>query len=260
MVWDRATGNPIHNAIVWQDRRTTALCEQLGESGHADMIRRRTGLVLDPYFSGTKLQWILDTVPGARERAVRGELAAGTIDCWLTWKLTDGRCHVTDVSNACRTLLYDINECAWSDELLQLFDIPPEILPDVVPSSGVVGHVRKDLLGAEIPIGGMIGDQQAALFGQLCVREGMVKNTYGTGCFMLMNTGEKPVFGEHQLLTTVAWQIGNEPVTYAIEGSVFIEGAALLATMVAFQLTVAIAVFVVESPFRINKISNHTLE
>ena len=227
VVWDRATGTPIHNAIVWQDRRTTSHCDELRQAGHADMIRKRTGLVLDPYFSGTKLQWILDEVPGARDRAGRGELAAGTIDTWLAWKLTGGACHVTDVSNACRTLLYDINECAWNDELLELFDIPREILPEVVPTSGVVGHVQKDLFGAEIPIGGMIGDQQAALFGQLCVKEGMVKNTYGTGCFMLMNTGDKPVFGEHQLLTTVGWQIGDGPVIYAIEGSVFIAGAAI---------------------------------
>ena len=227
VVWDRATGTPIHNAIVWQDRRTTPHCEELRQAGHAEMIRKRTGLILDPYFSGTKLQWILDTVPGARERAARGELAAGTIDTWLTWKLTGGQRHVTDVSNACRTLLYDINECAWNDELLELFDVPREILPEVVPTSGVVGRVQEEILGAEIPIGGMIGDQQAALFGQLCVKEGMVKNTYGTGCFMLMNTGEQPVFGEHQLLTTVAWQIGTGPINYAIEGSVFIAGAAI---------------------------------
>ena len=227
VVWDRATGTPIHNAIVWQDRRTTRHCDELREAGHAEMIRRRTGLVLDPYFSGTKLQWILDEVPGARDRASRGELAAGTIDTWLTWKLTGGQCHVTDVSNACRTLLYDINDCAWNDELLDLFDIPREILPEVVPTSAVVGHVQNDILGAEIPIGGMIGDQQAALFGQLCIEEGMVKNTYGTGCFMLMNTGETPVFGEHQLLTTVGWKIGDGPVVYAIEGSVFIAGAAI---------------------------------
>ncbi|MEE2681925.1 MAG: glycerol kinase GlpK [Planctomycetota bacterium] len=227
VVWDRSTGAPIHNAIVWQDRRTTPHCDELRQAGHAEMIRKRTGLVLDPYFSGTKLQWILDHVPDARERARRGELAAGTIDSWLTWKLTGGACHVTDVSNASRTLLYDINECGWNDELLALFDVPREMLPEVVPTSGVVGRTRRELLGAEIPIGGMIGDQQAALFGQLCVKPGMVKNTYGTGCFMLMNTGGEPVFGEHQLLTTVGWQIGDGPVCYAIEGSVFIAGAAI---------------------------------
>lgn len=227
VLWDRATGEPLHNAIVWQDRRTTKYCAQLADDGVEPMIRKRTGLVMDPYFSGTKLKWLLDNVPGARQRAAKGELAAGTIDSWLIWKLTGGRVHATDVSNACRTLLYDITENDWNDELLSLFEVPREILPKVVPCSGVMGECDKDLFGASIPVSGCIGDQQAALFGQVCVRDGMAKNTYGTGCFMLMNTGEEIVASKNRLLTTVAWQIEGEPVKYALEGSVFIAGAAI---------------------------------
>jgi glycerol kinase len=227
VLWDRATGEPIHNAIVWQDRRTTEYCEALRESGHEEMLRERTGLVLDPYFSGTKLKWLLDTVPGARARAEKGELAAGTIECWLAWKLTGGRVHATDVSNACRTLLYDIRTGDWSDDLLALFDVPRELLPEVVPCSRVLGDCDRDVFGASLPVAGMIGDQQSALFGQLCTRSGMAKNTYGTGCFLLMNTGETIVQSENRLLTTVAWQIGDAPVQYALEGSVFMAGASI---------------------------------
>ena len=227
LVWDRRTGQPVGNAIVWQDRRTTGQCRDLLAAGHQPLVRERTGLLLDPYFSATKLKWILDHVPGARERAERGELAAGTIDSWLVWRLTGGARHVTDVSNASRTLLYDIHEGDWSDELLDLFEVPRELLPEVVPTSTVVGESLAEHFGTPIPIAGMIGDQQSALFGQLCVRRGMAKNTYGTGCFMLMNTGEQPFLSDHKLLTTVGWQVGEQPVNYAVEGSVFIAGAAI---------------------------------
>ena len=227
VVWDRSTGKPIHNAIVWQDRRTTEYMESLTKSGHADLVRERTGLVLDPYFSGSKLRWILDNVSGARERAAGGALAAGTIDSWLIWCLTDGNVHVTDVSNASRTLLCNIHTGAWDPELLELFDIPDGLLPTIVPSSAHVGDADANLLGAAIPIAGIAGDQQAALFGQLCTEPGMVKNTYGTGCFLLTNTGATPVASKHRLLTTIAWQIGDEPIQYALEGSVFIAGAAI---------------------------------
>ena len=227
VVWDRSTGEPIHNAIVWQDRRTSDLTESLRAAGHEDDVRARTGLVLDPYFSGSKLKWILDEVPGARERANRGELAAGTIDCWLLWKLTGGAVHATDPSNACRTLLWNIHEAEWDETLLTLFDVPREILPDVVASSGEAGASTPDLLGASIPIAGIVGDQQAALFGQLCTHDGMVKNTYGTGCFMLMHTGTVAKPSPSRMLTTVAWRIGDGPMEYALEGSVFIAGAAI---------------------------------
>ncbi len=227
VLWDRATSEPLHNAIVWQDRRTTEFCNALQAGPHASMIRERTGLVIDPYFSGSKLKWLLDNIPGARDRAARGELAAGTIDAWLVWKLTAGRVHATDVTNACRTMLFNIHTAAWDDELLEIFDIPRSILPEVVPTSGVVGQTDSTVMDVSIPISGIIGDQQAALFGQLCVEHGMAKSTYGTGCFMLMNTGENAVTSEHQLLTTVAWQLEGQPMVYALEGSVFIAGAAI---------------------------------
>ena len=222
VVWDRATGRPIHNAIVWQDRRTAAACDRLRKAGTAPMIKRKTGLVVDAYFSGTKLQWILQHVPGARARARAGELAFGTIDSWLVWNLTGGRAHVTDVSNASRTMLCNLKSCDWDDELLKLFGVPRAILPEVRSSSEVYGECT--LWGGAIPIAGIAGDQQAALFGQVCRQPGMVKNTYGTGCFMLMNTGTKPVASKNNLLTTVAWRIGDR-TEYALEGSVFIAGA-----------------------------------
>lgn len=226
VVWDRATGEPVYNAIVWQDRRTAAFCETLKAEGHEALIRERTGLVADPYFSGTKVRWILDHVPGARARAERGELCFGTVDSWLCWKLTHGGLHITDTSNASRTLLFNIHMGRWDDDLLHLIGVPRAMLPEVRSSSEVYGHARADRFGAAIPIGGMAGDQQAALFGQLCVRPGMVKNTYGTGCFLLMNTGNAPVASTNQLLTTVAWTIGGR-TTYALEGSVFVGGAAV---------------------------------
>ena len=222
VVWDRATGRPIHHAIVWQDRRTAAACDRLRKAGKAAMIKRKTGLVVDAYFSGTKLQWILQHVPGARARARAGELAFGTIDSWLVWNLTGGRTHVTDVSNASRTMLCNLKSCDWDDELLKLFGVPRAMLPDVRASSEVYGECT--LWGGAIPIAGIAGDQQAALFGQVCTQPGMVKNTYGTGCFMLMHTGTKPVASKNNLLTTVAWRIGDR-TDYALEGSVFIAGA-----------------------------------
>jgi glycerol kinase len=224
LLWDRATGAPLHRAIVWQDRRTTALCEQLRASGHEAMISERTGLLLDPYFSATKLHWLLDHIPGARERARRGELAFGTIDSWLVWKLSGGRLHVTDASNASRTLLYDLHRGAWDEQLLALFDIPRAVLPTVGNSSAPFGETDGHWLGAPVLIGGIAGDQQAATFGQACLTPGMAKCTYGTGCFMLMNTGHKPVASRHRLLTTVAWQL-NERLSYALEGGVFMGGA-----------------------------------
>lgn len=222
VVWDRATGRPICPAIVWQDRRTAGTCDRLKKAGHAPAIRRKTGLVIDAYFSGTKLQWILQHVPGAKARARRGELAFGTIDSWLVWNLTGGRVHVTDVSNASRTMLFNLRTCTWDDDLLRLLDIPRAVLPEVRASSEVYGECT--LWGGAIPIAGMAGDQQAALFGQVCVRPGMVKNTYGTGCFMLMHTGEKPIASKNNLLTTIAWQVGGR-TEYALEGSIFIAGA-----------------------------------
>ena len=227
VLWDRSTGKPLHNALVWQDRRTSELTARLKKEGHEADVQAKTGLLLDPYFAGSKLQWLLDNVPGARDRASKGELAAGTIDCWLLWNLTEGAVHATDVSNASRTLLCNIRTCDWDEDLLKLFDIPREVLPKVVPSSALVGVCPARVLGADVPISGIAGDQQAALFGQQCVKSGMVKNTYGTGCFMLMHTGTEPKMSQSRLLTTVAWQIGEKPVEYALEGSVFIAGAAI---------------------------------
>ncbi|MDP2240883.1 MAG: glycerol kinase GlpK [Burkholderiales bacterium] len=224
VVWDRDSGEPIHNAIVWQDRRTAGYCDQLKSAGHEASIAAKTGLVLDAYFSATKLKWILDHVSGARSRAGRGRLAFGTVDSWLVWKLSGGAAHVTDPSNASRTLLYNIHDGCWDEELLRLFDVPREMLPEVRPSSSVVAETAGDLFAAPIPIAGIGGDQQAALFGQRCIAPGMVKNTYGTGCFMLMHTGEQPVASRNKLLTTAACQIGAQR-EYALEGSVFVGGA-----------------------------------
>ncbi len=222
VLWERATGRPVHNAIVWQDRRTAALCDQLRASGHAGTIAAKTGLVIDAYFSGTKLKWLLDNVPGARSRACRGELAFGTVDSWLVWNLTGGARHVTDASNASRTLLYDIHAGRWDDDLLALLDIPREVLPDVVPSSGVCGEAQVN--ARRVPIAGIAGDQQAALFGQGCHTPGLAKNTYGTGCFLLLNTGAHAVASRNRLVTTVAWQRDGR-TDYALEGSVFVAGA-----------------------------------
>ncbi len=227
VIWDRQTGKPIHRAIVWQDRRTAALCDTLKAEGFDRTIRDHTGLVTDAYFSGTKVAWLLDHVPQARERAAAGELAFGTIDCFLMWRLTGGRAHVTDVSNAARTLLYNIHSGAWSDEILQRLNIPRALLPEVKPSSAVYGETDAALFGRTIPIAGAAGDQQAATFGQAAYEVGMAKNTYGTGCFMLMNTGDKAVASGNNLLTTIAWQLGDGAVQYALEGSVFIAGAAV---------------------------------
>ena len=224
VLWDRATGEALAPAIVWQDRRTAGACDRLREQGHAEAVRARTGLELDAYFSATKLAYLLDRVPAARERAERGELAFGTIDSWLIWHLSGGALHVTDASNAARTMLYDIHGGAWDETLLRLFDIPAAVLPRIVDSVGVCGHIRADVLGAEVPIAGIAGDQQAATFGQACFAPGMAKNTYGTGCFLLMNTGARAVASANRLLTTVAWRTGRG-TTYALEGSVFIGGA-----------------------------------
>ncbi len=234
VLWDRATGRPLHNGIVWQDRRTAPACDMLRKAGKSALIQRKTGLVLDAYFSGTKLAWLLDNIPGARKRAENGELCFGTIDSWLIYKLTGGHSaatahkalHVTDASNASRTLLLNIHAGQWDDELLRLFNIPRAVLPKVVASSGIVGMTDAALLGQEIPIAGIAGDQQAATFGQACFAPGMAKNTYGTGCFMLMNTGTKAVASKHKLLTTIAWQGPQSAKTaYALEGSVFMGGA-----------------------------------
>ena len=234
IVWDRNTGEPVYNAIVWQDRRTAALCERLVEDGLEDHIRRTTGLRPDPYFSGTKLAWLLENVEGARERAERGELAFGTIDAWLIWNLTGGTAdggavHATDVTNAARTLLFDIHRMDWDETLLEALGIPRAVLPEVHPSCGVIAEADAEMLGGAVRIAGVAGDQHAALFGQACLRPGMAKNTYGTGCFMLMNTGTEPVPSEHGLLTTVAWDLGahGEGPVYALEGSVFVAGAAV---------------------------------
>lgn len=228
VLWDRKTGEPVAPAIVWQDRRTAARCDQLRASGQAASIARKTGLVLDAYFSGTKLEWLLDHVPGARRRAERGELAFGTIDSWLVWKLTGGRVHATDASNAARTMLFNLQQGDWDAQLLKLLNIPPSVLPQVMPSCGVVAETDPGWLGVSVPIAGWAGDQQSALFGQACFAPGMAKNTYGTGCFMLMNTGDQPVRSRHQLLSTVAWQgptTADRPMAYALEGSVFMAGA-----------------------------------
>lgn len=226
IVWDKNTGMPVYNAIVWQCRRTAEFCERLTDEGYAKTIKEKTGLVLDPYFSASKVKWILDNVEGARERAESGELAFGTVDSWLIWNLTGGKIHRTDPSNASRTMLFNIKEMKWDDELLSLFGIPKSMLPEVMPSSSIFGYTDSKILGAQIPIGGVAGDQQAALFGQCCFDEGDIKNTYGTGAFLLMNTGDVPHISEKGLLTTVAWSIGDK-VTYATEGSVFTCGAAV---------------------------------
>jgi glycerol kinase len=224
VVWDRHTGRPVYNAIVWQDRRTAGVCDRLREAGHEMLFQRKTGLRLDPYFSGTKLGWILDNVTGARQRARAGELAFGTIDTWLAWNLTGGAVHVTDATNAARTLLFNIHTGRWDEELLAILNIPPGVLPEVRSCSEVLGRTAPGMLGRPVPVAGMMGDQQAALFGQMCVQPGMVKNTYGTGCFMLLNTGEHAVPSRSGLLTTIASRIGQR-VQYAMEGSVFIGGA-----------------------------------
>lgn len=226
IVWDRKTGKPIHNAIVWQDRRTAAFCNELKSSGKAEMIAKKTGLVIDAYFSATKIKWILDHVDGARTKAEKGELAFGTVDSWLVWKLTAGQHHITDISNASRTMLFDIHQKQWDKELLELFEIPESLLPEVKPCSELYCHTAGDILSVNIPIAGIAGDQQAALFGQLCLEPGMAKTTYGTGCFLMMQTGGQPVASSNQMLTTVAWEI-NGKVSYALEGSVFIAGAAI---------------------------------
>ncbi|AYN00428.1 glycerol kinase GlpK [Chryseobacterium sp. 3008163] len=226
VVWDRETGEPVYNAIVWQDRRTSKYCDELKEQGHAEMIKEKTGLVLDAYFSATKLKWILDTVEGAREKAEAGKLCFGTVDTFLVWKLTRGKMFITDVSNASRTMLLNIHTLEWDNELLELFNIPRAILPEVKQSSEIYGETATTLFSTKIPIAGIAGDQQAALFGQMCTTPGMVKNTYGTGCFLLMNTGTEAVSSKNNLLTTVAWKINGE-VNYALEGSVFVGGAAI---------------------------------
>ena len=224
LLWDRRTGRPLHRAIVWQDRRTAAACAALEKKGLSGLLRRRTGLLLDPYFSGTKLAWILDHVPGARARARRGELAFGTVDTWLLWRLTGGRVHATDASNASRTLLAGLRTGDWEEPLLRALRIPREVLPEIRPSSGIFGEITGIEALRGVPVAGIAGDQQAALFGQGCFRPGMAKNTYGTGCFMLMNTGTRPVASRHRLLTTIAWRIGDR-TEYALEGSVFVGGA-----------------------------------
>jgi len=224
VVWNKHTGKPVYNAIVWQDKRTSSYCDELKAQGKTDMIRTKTGLVIDSYFSGTKVKWILDNVEGARALAEAGDLLMGTIDTWLIWNFTKGAEHITDVSNASRTLLFNLNSMAWDGEMLELLTIPKAMLPEVKQSSEIYGHTTSTFYDANIPIAGIAGDQQAALFGQMCTKPGMVKNTYGTGCFMLMNIGEKPIVSKNNLLTTVAWKI-NGKTHYALEGSIFIAGA-----------------------------------
>lgn len=225
VVWNRKTGDPIHNAIVWQDRRTAGMCDRLRAEGKAEIFQRKTGLVVDSYFSGTKVRWILDHVPGAREQAEAGELAFGTIDSWLVWKMTGGQQHLTDVTNASRTLLYNIHTCEWDEELLDLLDVPRSMLPEVRSSSEVYAETSDELFSTRVPIAGIAGDQQAALFGQVCTKQGMGKNTYGTGAFLLMNTGASAVASKNNLVSTIAWRLGGEPTQYALEGSIFIAGA-----------------------------------
>jgi glycerol kinase len=224
LLWDRRTGEPVYNAIVWQDRRTAAFCDELKRAGHADLVRRKAGLVIDAYFSGSKLRWLLDHVAGARGKAERGELAFGTIDSWLIWNLTGGRIHITDPSNASRTMLFNLQAGDWDEELLRLLGVPREVLPEVRSSSEIYDQTAAELFGGAVPIAGIAGDQQAALFGQACFCRGLAKNTYGTGCFMLMNIGAEPAMSRHELLTTVAWDAGGV-TQYAVEGSVFIGGA-----------------------------------
>ena len=224
IVWDRKTGKPVYNAIVWQDRRTSKYCDELREKGYAEMVAKKTGLILDAYFSGTKVKWILDNVEGAREKAEKGELAFGTVDSWLVWNLTQGRTHITDATNASRTLLFNIHTLEWDDELLNLMNIPKSMLPDVKSSSEIYDYSNTTFFATKVPIAGIAGDQQSAMFGQMCIEEGMVKNTYGTGCFILVNTGEKPFISKNKLITTIALSL-NGKVTYALEGSIFIGGA-----------------------------------
>ncbi len=227
IVWDKATGEPIHNAIVWQCRRTSEYCDGLKAKGYTDMIREKTGLVIDAYFSGTKVRWILDHVEGAQERAEKGELLFGTVDSWLIYKLTKGRVHVTDYSNASRTMMFNIKELKWDDEILEILNVPKIMLPEVKPSSYIYGETDPQFFGSPIKIAGAAGDQQAALFGQACFSPGEAKNTYGTGCFLLMNTGEEPVYSKNGLVTTIAWGVGDNKVNYALEGSIFVAGAAI---------------------------------
>ena len=227
VLWERATGRPVAPAIVWQDRRTADICQELRSQGAEALIQQKTGLLIDAYFSASKIRWLLDHTPGLRRRAAAGEIAFGTIDTWLLWKLTGGRCHVTDVTNASRTMLFDIHRLTWDDDLLELLNVPREILPEVRSSSEVYAMANREILGAELPIAGIAGDQQAALFGQGCHRPGMAKNTYGTGSFLLMNTGQSAVSSQHKLLTTIAWQLAGQPVQYALEGAVFVTGAAI---------------------------------
>ena len=224
IVWDRVTGKPVYNAIVWQDHRTAGICDALKKNGYSELVKQKTGLEIDAYFSATKIKWILDNVKGVRRRAIKGELAFGTIDSWLVWKLTRGQKHLTDVTNASRTMLFNISTMTWDEELLKLFDIPIELLPEVYPNDQVIATSTASVLNSEIPIAGLIGDQQAALFGQMCIEKGMAKNTYGTGCFLMMNIGNRPLMSSNRLITTIAWQLGNKP-TYALEGSVFVGGA-----------------------------------
>ncbi|MDH5748426.1 MAG: glycerol kinase GlpK, partial [Rhodospirillales bacterium] len=226
VLWDRGSGQPLHNAIVWQDRRTADTCRKFKESGYESMVQKKTGLLIDPYFSASKIAWLLDAVPGARTAAKSGTLAFGTIDCFLLWHLTGGRVHATDASNAARTMLFNIHSQAWDQDLLQLFDIPKEILPEVLDCSGLFGVTDRDSFGAEIPITGMAGDQQAAAFGQACFQPGMIKSTYGTGCFVLLNTGNEAIPSNNRLLSTVAYRLKGK-TTYAVEGSIFIAGAAI---------------------------------
>lgn len=224
IVWDVDTEEPIYNAIVWQDRRTADYCDKLKAEGLIDTIREKTGLIIDAYFSGTKIKWILDNVPGARQRAEQGKLRFGNVDSWLVWRLTRGEVHVTDVTNASRTMLFNINTLKWDADLLKLLDIPVSMLPEVKTSSEVYGHTKTTIFAHEVPISGIAGDQQAALFGQMCIEPGAIKNTYGTGCFVMLNTGEKPVKSENNLLTTIAWKIGDK-INHALEGSIYVGGS-----------------------------------
>ena len=232
IVWDAETGEPVSNAIVWQDRRTSEYCDSLKEQGLTERIREKTGLIIDAYFSGTKIRWILENVPGARQRAEKGELLFGTVETWLIWKLTKGRVHITDYSNASRTMLFNINTLEWDEEILEELNIPKCMLPKPMPNSCVYGQTDESFFGGAIPIAGAAGDQQAALFGQTCFTKGDAKNTYGTGCFLLMNTGDKPIFSDNGLVTTIAWGM-DQKVTYALEGSIFVAGAACSFGMVA---------------------------
>ena len=224
IVWDIDTEEPIYNAIVWQDRRTSEYCDELKAQGLTEKIHEKTGLIIDAYFSGTKIKWILDNVPGARKRAEMGKLRFGNVDSWLVWRLTRGEIHVTDVTNASRTMLFNIKDLKWDEELLKLLDIPMSMMPEVKSSSEIYGHTKTTIFAHEVPISGIAGDQQAALFGQMCIEPGSIKNTYGTGCFVMLNTGSKPVLSKNNLLTTIAWKIGDK-ITYALEGSIYVGGS-----------------------------------